>query len=302
MQNELVVKSNQVIEASYRLSVIEQRVVLSAIAKIPKMMEVSDDDIYTVSVQDLQSLGVHEKTAYRDLKEAVNRLYERSISLDVDGKSIKMRWVQRIEFTESQGIVALRFSKDILPFISNVKANFTQYMLSEVAKMQGAYSVRIYELLTQYKSVGERSIAIDDLSIMLDLGSRYKTTGNLIAWVVDPSVEEINGQTDLKITATAQKTGRKFTHIKFTIKQKQKQKQKSLDSKRDPNTPDFFIKMTDAQRHSFAHKLSEMPEMSKYSQGTESYQQFAVRIAEMLLQPEKFREIYRILEKSGFKP
>ena len=39
----------------------------------------------------------------------------------------------------------------------------------------------------------------------------------------------------------------------------------------------------------FASKMSEMPEMSSYSQGTESYQQFAVRIAEMLLQPEKFR-------------
>ena len=300
MQNELVVKSNQVIEASYRLSVVEQRVVLSAIAKIPKMCEVSDDEIYTVSVQDLQALGVHEKTAYRDLKEAVNRLYERSISLDIDDKLIKMRWVQRIEFTDNQGIIALRFSKDILPFISNVKANFTQYMLSEVSKMQGAYSVRIYELLTQYKSVGERSIAIDDLRIMLDLGSRYKTTGNLIAWVIDPSIEEINEQTDLKITAEPQKTGRKFTHIKFTIKQKQQPK--ILNSKRDPNSPDFFIKLSDPQRHLFANKMSEMPEMSSYSQGTESFQQFAIRIADMLLQPEKFRKLYPILEKAGFKP
>ena len=49
--------------------------------------------------------------------------------------------------------------------------------------------------------------------------------------------------------------------------------------------------MTDAQRHLFANKMSEMPEMSKYSQGTESYQQFAIRIAEMLLQPEKFRAL-----------
>jgi hypothetical protein len=46
--------------------------------------------------------------------------------------------------------------------------------------------------------------------------------------------------------------------------------------------------------------MSEMPEMSKYSQGTESYQQFAIRIAEMLLQPEKFR-VYPLLEKAGFK-
>ena len=55
--------------------------------------------------------------------------------------------------------------------------------------------------------------------------------------------------------------------------------------------------MTDSQRHLFANKMSEMPEMSKYSQGTESYQQFAVRIAEMLLHPEKFRELYPLLKK-----
>ena len=45
-----------------------------------------------------------------------------------------------------------------------------------------------------------------------------------------------------------------------------------------------------------------MPEMGIYSQGTESYQQFAIRIADMLLEPEKFRELYPILEKSGFQP
>ena len=297
MKNELVVKSNQVIEASYRLSVIEQRVVLSAIAKIPKMCEVSDDEIYTVSVQDLQALGVHEKTAYRDLKEAVNRLYERSISLHIDDKLIKMRWIQRIDSTDTSGIIALRFSKDILPFISNVKANFTQYMLSEISKMQGAYSVRVYELLVQYKSVGERSISIDNFRFMLDLGTRYKQFNDLLKRVIEPSIDEINEQSDLKVTATPQKTGRKFTHIKFTIKQKPK----TSNSKRDPNSPDFFIKLSDQQRHLFANKMSAMPEMSKYSQGTESYQQFAVRIAEMLSQPEKFRELYQVLKKIGFK-
>ncbi|CAA0183850.1 DNA replication protein [Acinetobacter baumannii] len=63
-----------------------------------------------------------------------------------------------------------------------------------------------------------------------------------------------------------------------------------------------LIRMTDAQRHLFANKMSEMPEMGIYSQGTESYQQFAIRIADMLLEPEKFRELYPILEKSGFQP
>jgi plasmid replication initiation protein len=88
----------------------------------------------------------------------------------------------------------------------------------------------------------------------------------------------------------------------FSFKLKQKQSAKKIEAKRDLNTPDFFIKMTDAQRHLFANKMSEMPEMGSYSQGTESYQQFAVRIADMLLEPEKFRELYPILEKAGFQP
>ncbi|KKI95517.1 hypothetical protein WQ50_12720 [Acinetobacter baumannii] len=64
---------------------------------------------------------------------------------------------------------------------------------------------------------------------------------------------------------------------------------------------DKFITTDYLQQCLFANKMSEIPEMSKYSQGTESYQQFAIRIADMLLQPEKFRELYPILEKAGFK-
>ena len=73
-KNDLVVKSNQVIEASYTLTTIEQRLILSAIAQIPKGEPVTDEVIYTVSVADLQKFGANETTAYRDLKESVSRL------------------------------------------------------------------------------------------------------------------------------------------------------------------------------------------------------------------------------------
>lgn len=301
MKNELVVKSNQVIEASYRLSVVEQRVILSAIAKIPKMCEVSDDEIYTVNVQDLHALGIHEKTAYRDLKEAVNRLYDRSISLDLGDKLVKMRWIQRIEFTNNQGAIALRFSKDILPFISNLKANFTQYLLSEVSKMQGVYSVRIYELLIQYKEIGGRLMSIDDLRGMLDLGTRYKTTGNLIAWVINPAIEEINNLTDLKVTAKPTKTGRRFTHISFTIKQKPQSKV-IKNKERDPDTFDIFHKMTDAQINMFGNKLAQLPELAYLAVGNESYDVLASRIKDMLRDPDKQTQFIPYLKNLGFAP
>lgn len=52
--------------------------------------------------------------------------------------------------------------------------------------------------------------------------------------------------------------------------------------------------MTDAERHLFARKKSEFPEMSKYSQGTKSDHQFAKRIADMLLDPKNFKEFLLI--------
>ena len=64
---------------------------------------------------------------------------------------------------------------------------------------------------------------------------------------------------------------------------------------------DFFLKMTDPQRHLFANKLAELPEMGSYSQGTESYPQFAVRLAEMLKDAQKFEELFPYLQKVGLQ-
>jgi plasmid replication initiation protein len=57
---------------------------------------------------------------------------------------------------ESKSVVGIRFSKEILPFISNLSREFTKYSLSDIAGMSSAYAIRIYELLSQYRSIGKR--------------------------------------------------------------------------------------------------------------------------------------------------
>ena len=104
----------------------------------------------------------------------------------------------------------------------------------------------------------------------------------------------------IKVEYEQYKKGRSISGFSFTFKQK-KMSNLPIKNKSDPDTIDIFSKMTDAQRHLFSHKLSELPEMGKYSHGTESYPQFAVRIAEMLQNPEKFKELYPYLQKVGFK-
>ncbi len=191
-----------------------------------------------------------------------------------------------------------------MPLITRLEQHFTSYQLKQVSQLTSKYAIRLYEILIAWREVGkvpkiELSEFRERLGIAVD---EYKAMNHFKSRVLEPSIKQINEHTDITVSYEQHKTGRTITGFSFRFKQKQSTKiDKTSRPKRDPNTPDFFIKMTDAQRHLFAKKMSEMPEMSKYSQGTESYQQFAVRIAEMLLKPEKFRELYPILEKAGFK-
>ena len=296
-KKELIVKSNQIIEASYQLSSTEQRIVLAAISKIDRNGVITDDEIYRVTIDDLKNLGVHEKTVYRDLKDGVNRLYDRSINLAIDDESIKMRWVQSIRFLDSKSIVGIRFTKEILPFISNLSREFTKYSLSDIAGMNSAYAIRIYELLSQYKSIGKREIPVETLRQMLELGKRYSLFADLKRWVVDTAVNQINEHSPLHVTYEQKKTGRKVTHIVFFFKEKAK-----AISRQNTDIPKEFYKLTDAQVNMFGNQLSRLHELSYLALEGESYEMLTSKIKEMLRDPKQQKQFLPYLKNLGFKP
>ena len=287
-----VVKSNQVIEASYQLSAVEQRIVLAAISRIPKNQPITDDELYPVSVDELKQLGVHEKTAYRDLKEGINRLYERSINLSIDDKSIKMRWVQEIQFLDSQSVIGIRFSKTILPFISNLSREFTKYALSDIAGINSGYGIRIYELLVQYRQIGKREISVESLRTMLELGKKYPLFADFKKRVIDTAIDQINEYSPLKVTYEQKKTGRKVTHIIFSFKEK---------SKSITHTSKDFYQLSDAQINLFGNQLSRLHELSHLASEGESYEILAAKIKDMLRNPHQQQQFLPHLKNLGFK-
>ena len=326
MANDLVVKSNTLINASYSLTLAEQRLIGLAIVKANNQhKEVDTNTMLVVTAAEyVDMFKVDRAAAYMALKDASERLFSRYFTYDIYSREygkeydlkpprklstsddlikVKSRWVQKIAYRERSGAVYFQFSTDLIPLITNLKEYFTSYYLSQTADFSSSYATRLFELLMQWKSTNSIPVmALHELRNSLGVEeNQYKLVADFKKRVLDIAVNQINETTDYKIEYEQHKEGRTITGFSFKFKLKNSKSKAQIDSKRDPNTPDFFIKMTDAQRHLFANKMSEMPEMSKYSQGTESYQQFAVRIAEMLLQPEKFRELYPLLEKVGYK-
>lgn len=247
MQKDLIVKSNAVIEASYRLSVMEQRVILAAISKIRRDQNVRDDVLYELSVSDLREMsGTKSKAIYADLKDAVNHLYERSIVIEKkpnehEGSSIKLRtrWIQSAIYSDDEGIIKLRFAKDILPYLNQLNSHFTSYALNEVIQLTRAHAYRLYELLVQYRDIGSRTIAIDDLRRWLDLGDKYNALYDLKKRVIDPAVSQISEQTPYQVTYVQKKSGRLVTHLAFTFHRKKPEASQTPEKKHKYTSADL---------------------------------------------------------------
>ena len=309
---DLVVKDNNLINASYSLGLVEQRLVLLAIIEARESSRGIDSETFLeIHAQHYaERFDVDVKNTYSMLSDAAQTLFNRQVTyMTIDEKRNKpekrvVRWVSGISYVEGAGVLKLRFSPEIVPLITRLEQNFTSYELEQV-KALNVYATRLYELLVCWRSTGKTPIIeIEDFRSRIGvLSTEYKLMSDFKKRVFEPAIKQINERTDLTVNYEQHKTGRTISGFSFNFKQKKVRKtEKTVDSIRDPNTPDFFVKMTDAQRHLFANKMSEMPEMGKYSQGTESFQQFAIRIADMLLDPEKFKELYPCLKKAGFKP
>ncbi|MDM8467479.1 replication initiation protein RepM [Acinetobacter baumannii] len=311
MKNGLVVKDNALINASYNLELTEQRLIMLAIINARESGQgITADSKLEIHASDYAKLfNVSIDASYKALREAVNNLFNRQFSYTAEykrtGKTgiVRSRWVSRIFYVDDLALLEITFAPDVVPLVTRLEEHFTSYQAKQVAHLTSKYATRLYELLIAWREVGKvPQIEIGEFRNRLGLlDDEYTAMHNFKKRVLEPSIQQINEHTDINVMYEQHKKGRLISGFSFRLKQKQQPKiEKPVDPKRDPNTPDFFIPMTDAQRHLFAHKLSEMHEMSEYSVGTESYEDFAKRIADMLLEPEKFRTFYPLLVQAGF--
>ena len=264
MSNDLVVMDNAVINAAYELSVNEQRLILSAIAQIPKNEPVDAKHAYCITRDDFIRLGVHPDTVAREIRTASKDLMKKSLFIDTEVGELEFHWLSEVlrydKNTEEKlkakypnpedynkyiqmlraynlidsfaplrndddnVVVRLVFNERIVPFLSELRKNFTQFSIEDVAGFSSSYSMRIYQTMMQFKSTGYRKIKLADLRYMLALGNKYKATKDLKVRVIQTAIDEINDKSPYTVKYEMIKTGRKFTHIELKFKKKTKDK------------------------------------------------------------------------------
>jgi plasmid replication initiation protein len=83
--------------------------------------------------------------------------------------------------------------------------------------MKSKHSIKLYELLKQYKNIGHRKFELDELKVFLNIDSKYKLYGHIKERILEPARKEIEQTSDLKFTYKEIKQGRKIVGLTFDI-------------------------------------------------------------------------------------
>lgn len=311
--SKLVVKDNALINASYGLSLVEQRLILLAIVGARQTNENINFDRPLIVTADayMKAFSVSRNAAYDALKTACNDLLERKFSYQdaSTGKLIRHtgRWVSNVGYAVNDAFVTLRFAQDIahlIPLIGELNSHFTSYELMQVSNLNSGYAVRLYELCISWRKTGkvpkiELHALRDKLGVLDD---EYQRMERFKTRVLDYAVQQINEHTDIIVKYEQHKTGRKVTGFTFSFRQKQTLEHAATATNKDRNTdtPNLFHNMTDSQIRTFSSKLAALPELGSDAPIGASTSDYAAIIASELADADKQKKYHKYLSKLGF--
>jgi len=215
----LVVQHNALVNARFDLSTTEARMFLAMLSHIKR-----DDTTFAkceLSVRELLDQGASQN--YGHVRKVLEKFASRLITIETlgaGGKRLKQRkysaipLLARADYLEGEGLIVLRFNDELHDYLLELRDNFTKAQLTELIKLKGGPSYRIYWLLREYGSFGKRVIALDELKAILGLSEGYDRFNNFRIRVLERAREEL-AQTDLPFTYTTISKGRTVTHVEF---------------------------------------------------------------------------------------
>lgn len=224
---QVIRKSNELIEARYRLSLWEQRLILTLLMQItPKDEDFTRYKINIAGLASMWQLGDGYTAFYEEVQSAADSLVGKTIQLSDDPTiSETVSWLSYVKYKRGSGEVEMEFHSSLKPYLLQLQKHFTQYQLGHVVNFRNQYTIRIYELLKMeaFKAAAgsfSKHFKYIELRKLLALNEKeYGMFNDFKKRIIEPSVNEICTHTDLNISEVRYgKTSRKITDITFVVK------------------------------------------------------------------------------------
>ena len=238
--------------------VVEHNSLITSIAKMQKtalkMFELAVSCIDTENLPENNTVYLSKKELFSffevssssknsQFKEAIEFMQKQAYFKIKSNKALGIEYesivpIPYVKWNDYNDEVTIQFSEHIMPYLINLKAEFTQYKISELQKLNSKYSIILYRWLAMnynqyehYSVKGGRraeqvetyrnpSITVKELREITDTIKDYQKMSHFTTWVLEKPLEEINAHTSFNVSYEKVKKGRSIDSIVFHITKK----------------------------------------------------------------------------------
>ena len=256
---ELKTRQVQTLNELSKRKVVEHNSLITSIAKMDKtplkMFELAvslidtanppeDHTVYLSKREMFAFFNVDDSNKHSRFKEAIEKMQKQAFfqikkEHDKGFKFVSIVPIPYVEWTDYNDEVKIEFHREIMPYLINLKTNFTQHALSDIAELNSKYAIILYRWLSmnynqydhysvkggrreeQVESYRNPTISMQDLRQITDTVDEYKRFYNFEKWVLKEPLSEITNHTTLNVTYEKIKKGRSIDSIVFHITKKQ---------------------------------------------------------------------------------
>ena len=245
LEKRKVVEHNSLITSIAKMDKTPLKMFELAVSCIDTENPPKDNTVYLSKTDLFAFFKVSDNDKHSRFKQAVEKMQKQAFFQikEEQGKGFKFKSIVPIpyvEWTDYNDEVKIEFHREIMPYLINLKKNFTQHALSDIAELNSKYSLILYRWLSMnynqyehYSVKGRRraeqveayrnpSISIKELRIMTDTVNSYKQFTRFNNDVLKTPLDEINAHTSFNVTYDKIKKGRSIDSIVFHIEKKRK--------------------------------------------------------------------------------
>ena len=205
-------KDYQLITARYKLSTVEQKLVLSIIS----LIRTTDSDFMNYQIPISQFGFLADNNNHQRLKKYCKDIMSKPLEVATEDGWMLFNWFSHIRYRKE--MIECSVSPELKPYLLELKENFKSYDLKYILEMQSEYSIRIYEMLKKSEKMGFLEMDLEELQDLLQVPESFKVYADFKRKVLQPTSIEIAKYTDIYFEFKEIKSGRKVVKIKFIIK------------------------------------------------------------------------------------
>jgi plasmid replication initiation protein len=220
-KDNTVTKSNLLIEAEYKLTASEFKLIQTVFSNIQPGDKIPNEpNTYIFPIkQFLDLLDLKGRSAYSELEKITLKLYGKPFQLKIDNKTAQVGWFSYINYDHNKGTITIRIDKFWNQYLFSLENNFTSYKLFNISNLKSAYSLRLYELLKSRINLNSvRTISLEELRAKMGIAEElYPKYANFKQRVILQAQKELLAESDIYFEFKEIKKGRSVDKIEFHI-------------------------------------------------------------------------------------